>query len=67
MARVTLLDFFEDFSRQDATFIVHDDGYKVRRMTYREVGSAARGFAAVLADAGVGAGDTVVIWSENRA
>src|SRR5678815_5189484 len=67
MRRETLLDFFEDFSTIDQPFIVHDDGYRVKEMTYREVAAAARGFAATLAAAGVGAGDKVVIWSENRA
>src|SRR6186997_247684 len=67
MARATLLDFFEDFSRSNATFIVHDDGYRVRQMTYREVATASRTFAGTLAAAGVGADDKVVIWSENRA
>ena len=66
MARTTLLDFFEDFSHSPSTFIVHDDGYRVRQMTYREVADAARVFAATLAQAGVGPDDKVVIWSENR-
>ena len=66
MARDTLLDFFEDYSKTDDVFLVHDDGYRVRQTSYREVGVAARAFAATLADAGVGAGDKVVIWSENR-
>jgi len=66
MARTTLLDFFEDFSQSPSTFIVHDDGYRVRQMTYREVADAARAFAATLAQAGVAAEDKVVIWSENR-
>lgn len=66
MARDTLLDFFEDYSKTDDVFLVHDDGYRVRQTSYREVGVAARALAATLADAGVGAGDKVVIWSENR-
>jgi long-chain acyl-CoA synthetase len=66
MARDTLLDFFEDYSKTDDVFLVHDDGYRVRQTSYREVGAAARAFAARLTDAGVGAGDKVVIWSENR-
>jgi long-chain acyl-CoA synthetase len=67
MARTTLLDFFEDFSRSDATFIVHDDGYRVRQMTYRDMAAAAHGFADTLVAAGVAPDDKVVIWSENRA
>jgi long-chain acyl-CoA synthetase len=66
MPRDNLLDFFEDISRTDNTFIVHDDGYRVRRATYRQVAAAARVFGQKLIDAGVSPGDKVVIWSENR-
>ena len=66
MARHTLLDFFEDMTSQDDLFIVHDDGYRVRQMTYREMGAAARACAADLAARGIGADDKVVVWSENR-
>src|SRR5262245_38581935 len=66
MRRETLLDFFEDFSTSDDVFLVHDDGYRVRQATYRQVASAARAFAAHLQQSGVGADDKVVIWSENR-
>jgi len=67
MPRATLLDFFEDYSASDDVFVVHDDGYRTRQWTYREVGVAARAFAARLTAAGVAPGDKVVIWSENRA
>src|SRR5262245_23153998 len=67
MARETLLDFFEYFTKRGEPFVVHDDGYRVKEMSYREVGDAARAFAAELGAAGIGAGDKVVIWSENRA
>jgi long-chain acyl-CoA synthetase len=67
MRRDTLLDFFEDFATLDDTFIVHDDGYRVREATYRQVAGAARAFAARLADASVASGDAVIVWSENRA
>jgi long-chain acyl-CoA synthetase len=67
MPRATLLDFFEDFSGLNDTFVVHDDGYRVREATYREVAQAARRFAARLRASGLDAGDKVVIWSENRA
>jgi len=66
MSRDTLLDFFEDFSAVDEPFIVHDDGYRVRETSYREVAEAARRFAARLAAEGIAPGDKVVIWSENR-
>jgi long-chain acyl-CoA synthetase len=67
MPRDTLLDFFEDFSAVDEPFIVHDDGYRVREATYRQVAAGARAFAARLSDARIGPDDRVVIWSENRA
>jgi long-chain acyl-CoA synthetase len=66
MARETLLDFFADFSRQDDVFVVHDDGYRVRTLTYRELRAAAPAMADRLAAAGLQAGDHLLIWSENR-
>ncbi len=66
MARDTLLDFFEDYAHSDDIFLVHDDGYRVRQASYRQVNDAAGEFAGRLASAGVGPGDKVVIWSENR-
>jgi len=66
MARDTLLDLFEDFSRLDDTFVVHDDGYRVREQSYRDICAAARRFAADLQAAGFAPGDNIVIWSENR-
>jgi long-chain acyl-CoA synthetase len=66
MPRDTLLDFFEDFASSDDVFLVHDDGYRVRQATYREVASASRAFAARLAGASIGPDDKVAIWSENR-
>src|SRR5262249_46510189 len=67
MTRETLLDFFGDFAASDDGFVVHDDGYRVRHVTYRELASAARAFSARLAAANVHAGDKIVFWSENRA
>ena len=67
MARDTLLDFFEDYFTSDEPFIVHDDGYRVREVSYREMADAARAFAKRLASHGVAPDDRVVIWSENRA
>jgi long-chain acyl-CoA synthetase len=65
--RETLLDFFADFATLDEPFIVHDDGYRVREVTYRQVAGAARAFAASLTGRGVGPDDKIIIWSENRA
>nr|PZN84217.1 MAG: hypothetical protein DIU54_12135 [Acidobacteriota bacterium] len=66
MRRDTLLDFFEDFSRHNDTFIVHDDGYRVRQTTYREVAALARRLARRFLEAGIAPGDKLVIWCENR-
>ena len=66
MKRDTLLDYFDERLRGDTEFLVHDDGYRVRRQSYDEVRRAAAAFAARLAGAGVGAGDAVLFWGENR-
>ncbi len=67
MVRRTLIDVFDDLALIDSDFIVHDDGYRSWTWTYAQVAGAARGFAARLEAAGIGAGEKVVIWSENRA
>ncbi|MSO55921.1 MAG: hypothetical protein EXQ55_03225 [Acidobacteria bacterium] len=66
MRRNTLLDFFDDFSARRGDFLVYDDGYRTRTYTYLETAIAARGFAAALQAAGIGKGDKVLFWSENR-
>ena len=66
MRRDTLLDYFDERLRGDTEFLVHDDGYRVRRHSYDEVRRASTAFAARLAGAGVGAGDAVLFWGENR-
>jgi long-chain acyl-CoA synthetase len=66
VSRDSLIDFFHDLARARGKFLVYDDGFRTRSYSYAEVGGAARGFAARLADAGVRKGDAVVFWSENR-
>jgi long-chain acyl-CoA synthetase len=66
MQRDTLLDFFRDFSGGRGEFLIYDDGFRARRYTYRETADAARGFTAQLQAAGIGKGDKVLFWSENR-
>ena len=66
MQRDTLVDFFRDIITIRGDFLVYDDGYRRRVHTYEEVGRAARGFAAKLAATGLGKGDKVVFWGENR-
>jgi len=64
--RDTLIDFFHDLSQTRGNFLVHDDGFRSRAHSYREVGSAARGFAERVHRLGLQKGDTAVFWSENR-
>ena len=64
--RETLLDFFDDLAAQDEEFIVHDDGFRVRRFSYADIARASRAFAARLQRSGIGVGDKVILWSENR-
>lgn len=66
MRRDTLVDFLDDLVQLDGDFLVYDDGYRSRTWTYREVGRAAAAFAARLEAAGVGHGDRIAIWCENR-
>src|SRR5829696_6352951 len=66
MARRTLLDFFADLALIDASFISHDDGYRTRRSTYREIAADSRAVADRLCREGIVTGDKVLIWSENR-
>ena len=66
MARRTLLDFFDDLSTIDGTFVVHDDGYRTWSYTYAEIVAASRAFAGRLRDAGIKREQKVVLWCENR-
>ncbi|MCM3880349.1 MAG: AMP-binding protein [Vicinamibacterales bacterium] len=66
MRRDTLLDFFGDLAVTHGDFLVYDDGLRSYSYTYGQTAKAARGFAARLQAAGIGKGDKVVFWSENR-
>ena len=66
MPRDTLLDFFADWAVLQDEFLVWDDGYRTHQRTYKEVASAARGFAAKLRAQSIGKGEKVVLWGENR-
>src|SRR5688572_13288396 len=66
MARRTLIDFFEDLSDIPGQFLSFDDGYRSWSYTYRATTDRARAFASRLHDEGIGHGQHVVIWSENR-
>src|SRR5262249_52828641 len=66
VVRDTLLDFFDDLSTARGESLVYDDGFRSHSYSYADVGRAARGIAARFHDAGIGKGDKVVVWSENR-
>jgi len=66
MARRTLLDFFDDLASTDAEFLVYDDGYRTTTFTYQETAAAARRLAERLRAAGIGKGQAVIVWGENR-
>ena len=64
--RQTLVDLFTEFSKSPVEFLQYDDGYRRWKYTYAQMGSAARHFAAWLAERNIHKGDKVIIWSENR-
>ena len=64
--RDTLLDLLDDIFQLEGPFLIHDDGYRSRERSYRDVARAARGLACRLRHAGVEKGDRVIVWSENR-
>ena len=66
MRRDTLIDFFRDHAHRRGEFLVYDDGYRRQSHSYNDVARAARGFAARLRAAGLGHGDKVLFWAENR-
>jgi acyl-CoA synthetase (AMP-forming)/AMP-acid ligase II len=64
--RATLIDFFQDLASADGPFLVHDDSFRTRTFSYKEVGRASAAFAARLTASGIAKGHKVVIFSENR-
>ena len=66
MAHATLLDYFDEFTTSSDEFLVYDDGYRARIYRYDEVGRAAHLFADRLHESGIGKGDKVIFWAENR-
>jgi long-chain acyl-CoA synthetase len=61
-----LIDFFADLSTEKGKFLVYDDGYRIWNRSYQDVVWAAGAFAARLHAHGIGKGEKVVLWSENR-
>ena len=66
MRRDTLLDFFSDVSAGAENFSCTTTGIARVLIRTQKLPHAARGFAARLQRAGLGKGDKVVFWSENR-
>src|SRR5437763_4466710 len=64
--RDTLIDFFHDFARARAEFLVYDDGFRSRSWSYEQMSRRAQHLAAQFDDLGLRKGDAVVFWSENR-
>jgi long-chain acyl-CoA synthetase len=64
--RDTLLDFFRDVARARGNFLIYDDGFRSRAYSYAEVSRCAHAFGARLHDVGIGKGDKIIFWSENR-
>ncbi|MBZ5635615.1 MAG: AMP-binding protein [Acidobacteriia bacterium] len=64
--RVTLADYFAQFTESPALYLQYDNGYRGWSYTYAQVGAAARTFSAKLHAQGIGKGDKVLFWSENR-
>ncbi|MDP2318145.1 MAG: AMP-binding protein [Acidobacteriota bacterium] len=62
----TLIDLFRTLETRRGECLVYDDGFRVRRHSYADVTAASRGFAAYLSSQGLGRGDKVLIWGENR-
>ena len=67
MPRRTLIDFYTDLASTSGEFVVYDDGYRSWSYSYADVANAARAFAQRLRTSGIGKGDAITIWSENRA
>ncbi|HYI92186.1 MAG TPA: class I adenylate-forming enzyme family protein, partial [Bryobacteraceae bacterium] len=66
MPRDTIADLFASFADSDEQFLAYDDGYRSHSFTYRETADAARVFAGRLEAAGIGKGDSILFWGENR-
>jgi len=66
MVRETLLDYFDTVATLEGEYLVYDDGFRPRSYSYRALAKAAKNFARILLQHGIGPGDRVVLWSENR-
>ncbi len=66
MVRETLLDYFRSVTERQGEYLVYDDGYRPRAYSYADTARAAHNLAAQLQAHGIGKGDRVILWSENR-
>jgi long-chain acyl-CoA synthetase len=66
MVRQNLAEFFWDYFVSPGEYLVYDDGYRRRTHSYSEVAESAFAFATRLQKAGVGKGDRIILWCENR-
>jgi long-chain acyl-CoA synthetase len=66
MKRETLLDYFRSVVEREGEYLVYDDGFRPRSYTYLHLKQAADNLAAKLQRHGIGRGDRVILWSENR-
>ena len=64
--RLTLADYFAQFTCSSAVYLRYDNGYRNWSYSYSQVEVAARLFSATLRAQGIGKGDKVLFWSENR-
>src|SRR3990172_6856221 len=64
--RQNLVDLFREFADSPTEFLHYDNGYRSWKYSYAQVGMAVRSFAARLHTQGMGKGDRVIFWSENR-
>lgn len=61
-----LIDFFDRYIRGPTQALVYDDGFRQWSYTYDQLRATAEAFAGRLADAGLHAGDRLLIWSDSR-
>ena len=61
-----LVDFFDRYIRGPADAVVYDDGFRRWSYTYDQLRAAAGAWACRLADAGLQAGDRLLVWSDSR-
>ena len=61
-----LVDFFYRYIRGPSEALVFDDGFRRWSYTHDQLRATAQAFAGRLTDAGLVAGDRLLIWSESR-